>query len=118
MSIPDQLKKINAWVLVGVCLVLGLGLGFGSLTFSAFEAQKQPIRVDSSRIAVAEEGKAGVPVSVTEDQKVVVSKSGTKYHLLTCPGAKTILEKNRVYFESPAAAQNAGFTLAANCIIK
>lgn len=118
MSIPDQLKKINAWVLAGPCLVLGLTLGFGSLTLSAFEGQNQPIRVDSSRVVTVEEGKAAMSVGVAKHQQVVASKSGTKYHLLTCPGAKAILEKNRVYFESPAAAQKAGFTLAANCKIK
>jgi hypothetical protein len=121
MSIPDQLKKINAWALGAVCLILGMSLGFGSFKLSAFEGQKQAIRVDSSRVVTAEQGKIGDSSAATtqsKSQRVVASKSGTKYHFLTCPGAKTIAEKNRKYFESPEAAQKAGFTLAANCKMK
>lgn len=46
---------------------------------------------------------------------VVVSKSGTKYHLLDCPGALQIKEENRVEFEDIEAAEAAGYTPAANC---
>lgn len=47
--------------------------------------------------------------------KVVASKSGTKYHLLTCPGAQQIKEENKLYFDSPALARAAGYTPASNC---
>lgn len=46
---------------------------------------------------------------------VVASKSGTKYHLLTCPGAKQIKPENKITFASPEAAEAAGYTKAANC---
>jgi hypothetical protein len=45
----------------------------------------------------------------------VASKSGTKYHLLWCPGAKTIKESNKVYFSSKEEAESAGYQPAANC---
>ncbi len=48
-------------------------------------------------------------------QKLVASKSGSKYHFAWCPGAKQIKEANKVYFDSPAAARAAGYTPAANC---
>lgn len=47
--------------------------------------------------------------------EVVASKSGTKYHLPTCSGAKSIKPENLVTFESIAAAEAAGYTPAANC---
>lgn len=47
--------------------------------------------------------------------KLVASRSGTKYHLLTCSGAKTIKEENKIYFDSIAQAQAAGYSPAANC---
>lgn len=47
--------------------------------------------------------------------EVVASKSGSKYHLPTCPGAKQIKPENIISFESPVAAQAAGYTPAANC---
>lgn len=46
---------------------------------------------------------------------VVASKSGTKYHLPDCPGAKQMKEENKVWFDSATAATAAGYTPAANC---
>jgi len=47
--------------------------------------------------------------------RVVASKGGTKYHLLTCSGASTIKETNKIYFDSIEQAKAAGYTPAANC---
>ena len=47
--------------------------------------------------------------------EVVASKSGSKYHLPTCPGAKQIKPDNLISFESVPAAEAAGYTPAANC---
>jgi Metal binding domain of Ada len=47
--------------------------------------------------------------------EVVASKSGTKYHLPTCSGAKTIKPENLITFVSRAEAEAAGYTPAANC---
>jgi hypothetical protein len=47
--------------------------------------------------------------------EVVTSKSGTKYHLLDCPGASQIKDENKVYFTSTETAKAAGYTAAANC---
>ena len=46
---------------------------------------------------------------------VVASRSGTKYHLQTCPGAKQIKEANKITFSSIEEAKAAGYTAAANC---
>lgn len=46
---------------------------------------------------------------------VIASKSGSKYHLPNCPGAKQIKEANKVEFDSVEAAEAAGYTPAANC---
>lgn len=47
--------------------------------------------------------------------KFVASKSGTKYHLLTCPGAKTIKDTNKIYFTTVQEAESAGYAKASNC---
>ena len=47
--------------------------------------------------------------------QVVASKSGSKYHLPTCPGAKQIKPDNLISFPSTAAAEAAGYSPAANC---
>lgn len=45
----------------------------------------------------------------------VASKSGTKYHLPWCSGAKRIKEENKVYFKTKEEAESAGYTPASNC---
>lgn len=77
-----------------------------------------PTGVDS--FTPANENKAqSIPTSErtnsAEQVSVVASKSGTKYHLLTCPGAKQIKPENKITFTSPEAAEAAGYTKAANC---
>lgn len=47
--------------------------------------------------------------------QLVASKSGTKYHLSTCPGASQIKEENKIYFDSIESAEAAGYSPAANC---
>ncbi len=54
-------------------------------------------------------------VETVPEKKYVGSKSGTKYHLLTCPGAKTIKEANKIYFSSKEDAQKNGYSPAGNC---
>jgi hypothetical protein len=46
---------------------------------------------------------------------VVGSKTGTKYHLPDCPGAKRIKPANLITFDSVAAANAAGYSPASNC---
>jgi hypothetical protein len=58
---------------------------------------------------------SAVVPAVQAAPKYVGSRSGTKYHLLWCPGAKTIKESNKVYFVSKEEAKKAGYQPAANC---
>ena len=58
---------------------------------------------------------AAAPLGEPKAAVVVGSKSGTKYHLPDCPGAKRIKPENLVSFETIAAAKAAGYTAAANC---
>ncbi len=125
MSILDWAKKINTRVLVGVILFLGLSLGLGLVKISAFSAQKEPVRISYDNVVIAASVAGAVQLDSPESAgeqgampagaTLVASKSGTKYHLLDCPGAKTIAEKNKIYFKSIAEAVAAGYTPAANC---
>lgn len=56
--------------------------------------------------------------AILENEKavqVVGSRSGTKYHLPTCPGAAQIKDENKIVFETIVAAKAAGYSPAANC---
>ena len=118
MSILDTAKKINIWGLVAVCFVLSVGLVVGTMKISAFSAQKTPIRIDSSKVVnteplLASEVTDGTKVA--DQTSVVASKTGSKYHLPDCPGAKQIIEKNKIVFLSINEAERAGYTPASNC---
>lgn len=56
-----------------------------------------------------------VTAEETSTGTLVGSKSGTKYHLPTCPGAKQIKEENKIYFSDTKEAEAAGYKPAANC---
>lgn len=45
----------------------------------------------------------------------VASKTGSKYHHRSCPGAKQIKPENQVWFVTATEATAAGYTKAANC---
>lgn len=49
------------------------------------------------------------------DGEVIASKSGSAYHLPSCPGAQKIKEENRIVFATVAEARKAGYHPAANC---
>ena len=58
---------------------------------------------------------AAAPLAEPKTAAVVGSKSGKKYHLPDCPGAKRIKPENLLSFETIDAAKAAGYTPAANC---
>ena len=56
-----------------------------------------------------------IPLQPSTEKKYVGSKTGTKYHLLTCAGAKTIKDTNKIYFSSKDDAEKQGYKPASNC---
>ncbi|MEY3784545.1 MAG: hypothetical protein RLZZ230_867 [Candidatus Parcubacteria bacterium] len=54
-------------------------------------------------------------VKIPTSGQLVASRSGTKYHLTSCPGAKQIKEANKIYFDTVDKARAAGYTPASNC---
>lgn len=75
----------------------------------------EPIRIshDESSITPAATGVRSVPL----DARVVVSKnsSSKKYHYSWCGSGNRIKEENKVWYETAALAESAGYTLAGNC---
>ncbi len=79
------------------------------------QAKTDPASVDNSTESTGDKSSTRDFNDVKEVGKVVASKSGTKYHLLTCPGAKQIKEANKIYFDTVEQAKAAGYSPAANC---
>ena len=129
MSIPEQVgegkrrgSRIPADLLVILILLLccSAAFGFGVLAGKEMEKGKdggklwieelsKEGRVLPAAAAVATEPPA--PITGT----YVASKTGTKYHLPGCSGAKRIKEENKVWFETKEQAAAAGYEPAANC---
>lgn len=113
----DELYTLFLVVLVGVA---AFGLGQASVVEDARKnplgttAQSQQTATGSVLPISTTATTTSVGDSVTSGM-YVASKSGSKYHLPWCGGAKQIKEANKVWFATKEAAEDAGYTPAANC---
>lgn len=103
----DKIKEILAddSIFYSILLILigVVSFGLGRMTILADQTEATAVVIDSSK---AEE---------TVDPQVVVSKNGTKYHYLWCPGASQMKEENKLFFPNEEAAIEAGYEPASNC---
>ena len=121
--LADDTLYFSALLLIVSVASFGLGRQSVSLTEDGKKVENeasiatfapQKIVATSTPTKSPENQPADTPVA--EKTAVVVgSKSGTKYHLPTCSGAKRIKPENLISFETIAAAEAAGYTPAANC---
>lgn len=120
----EKLKSflLNDQLFYGIIVILVALASFGLGRASVAEVGEN---LPQNELSLASEPRANRPVveatSVTEMAKpaapgaLVASKSGTKYHVETCPGAKQIKEENKIFFTSVIEAEAAGYKPAANC---
>ncbi len=106
----DALFMVLLMLLVGV---VSFGLGRHSVVGSTV----QQVSSGPAGVIFTDNSLPFVPVLPTGQEKflLIASRSGTKYHLTSCPGAAQIKEENKLYFDSIALAEAAGYTPAANC---
>ena len=92
----------------------GGGLAAVSMTYTEVPKAKEP---DLAPVKNKPIKKTTIEEKLPESASspLVASKSGTKYHLTTCPGAGRIKEENKIYFSTTNEAEAAGYTPAANC---
>jgi hypothetical protein len=122
--------------IVLVIILIGLA-GFGLGKLSALEKGRESVQIKPAQftaiVASSTNSEKPTPVTVpkTEAQVpmsaaamiagenakglLVASKTGKRYHFPWCAGAAQISEKNKIWFDSYAAAQSVGYTAAANC---
>jgi hypothetical protein len=87
-------------------------LEIGAQKASGIQSQSTANKQSASSSAKSDQN--SVPATVGTNS-YVASKNGTKYHLITCPGAKQIKEENKIYFSTKEEALKAGYTPASNC---
>jgi hypothetical protein len=114
----EKFKSLMAIDAVFVSLLLILvavaSFGLGRLSVvveSGVEQSDRGIEIIESASVLNNKASLMEGVALT----VVASKSGSKYHLPTCPGADQIKASNKIIFESIIDAEAAGYTPAANC---
>lgn len=118
---------------ITIILVASLAFGLGRLSVIG---KREPIKIEYDQTLNENQPKqvtqtsspTGLTASVInttsklnssnsnqEESTVVASKNGVRYHYLHCSGVKQIKEENKIVFSSPQMAEEAGYTLAANC---
>jgi hypothetical protein len=120
----DKFKLLLAddAVFYSLLLVLVAGASFGLGRYSAVEAPLAPVHPQITLSQVPVSAAAAITADPREPalssstaHAYVASKTGSKYHLPSCPGASQIKEENKIYFASKEEAQRAGYAPAANC---
>ena len=133
MSIPDlqqagkeRVRRIPADMLVVLILVLSCTAAFALGVLAGKEMEQgsggDKVWVEQlskseglpAAVASAPPAESAVPAPQKEG-KYVASKSGSKYHLPSCSGAKRIKEENKVWFDTKEQAAAAGYGPASNC---
>jgi hypothetical protein len=121
----SKIESLRTEFLTAVLLILVALGAFGLGRLSALESSRPEVKILSAS-ALRSEGdiietnndeinnKASTP-PLNEGGKVIASKTGTKYHLPWCSGAKTIKEENKIWFDSYQDARDAGYLPASNC---
>lgn len=129
MNMYDKIKPLLKddalfyGILVVLIAICSFGLGRWSVSTQSAKIALLPATVSYSMATSSKKidaaSSTAVPTNTpspqTGKEKYVASVNGTKYHLLTCPGASEIKEENKIYFATKAEAEAAGYTPAANC---
>ncbi|QQG37568.1 MAG: hypothetical protein HYS26_02985 [Candidatus Kaiserbacteria bacterium] len=106
LKIKNMAEDLLAdWGIVAIVFLVALA-SFGLGRLSSLQEERTAVSIRSASMQVAAMSAGGL---------VVASRSGSTYHYPWCPGADTILERNKVWFVDEAAAKAAGLTPARNC---
>ncbi len=108
-------EKLKSWMLDDVVfyslLIVGVGVVAFGLGRHSVQNTQQVATATGIQIMQNPESETTEKTGIT----VIASRSGTKYHLPSCPGALQIKSENKVEFTSIEAAEAAGYTPSANC---
>ena len=131
MSIKDNWKKIKGRIdfdevlekntfLTALMIIVAL-ISFGMGRLSGLETARKNVEIDFPK---GQEASAFLGTFATTTPKApsvktsgvyVASKNGTKYYLPSCASSKRISVTNRIWFDTKAEAETAGYSPAANC---
>jgi hypothetical protein len=79
------------------------------------EEQGRAVATTSAEMLPSGGGPAAAAATIPVTGTYMASKSGSKYYLPSCSGAKRIKEENEVWFKTKEEAEKAGYGPAAGC---
>lgn len=112
-TLEQRLQPLIMPVLVALVGLAAFGLG--RLSVGQGSSPRLVINAPTQTAAVVQGAAAPAAALAAGKGAYVASKSGTKYYLPSCGGVGRIKEENKVWFDSVAEAQAAGYEPAANC---
>ncbi len=119
LGLLDQVPR-DVLVVAIVVLSASAAFGLGYLTGkdagrgSGISVTQMPL-TDSLPAAAGATSEVSPPALLPAGGQYVASKTGTRYYLPWCGGARTIKDENKIWFDSKAQAEAAGYAPAANC---
>ena len=103
-------------LLILLVAITSFGLGRWSSVEPTAVSQPAAVATESRRsLEVTRETSVVNSNDSTSEPQLVASKNGSKYHYLWCPGAQQMNDENKIFFDSVAEAEAAGYEPAANC---
>lgn len=118
-KIKDLISRIeepSIYLAVLIILVAFISFGLGRLSF--FEEKRPDVKINMPMQAgeTVVNNASAVSTILPTANSVVASKNGTKYYFSWCTGISRISAQNKVTFSSAKEAEQAGYTIASNCI--
>lgn len=127
-KIGEWLRHNQADIAIVIGFILVTVIAFGAGRLSAPPVVKNPVVIEDSTASPAINllGNVSQPISnsvgqvtgispVSQQGMFIASKGGTKYHWPWCSYGEKIKETNKIWFNSEAEAQQAGYSPCA-CI--
>jgi hypothetical protein len=116
--LPERLDQPRIKAAIEACIYIFLSITAFSLGQMSVATEHPSVTLNSShRVSEVQPLiiSAAKNTSTTAEGKIVASKKGKRWHYTWCPGAATISDKNKRWFKTEAAAEQAGYTKASNC---
>lgn len=100
-------KENDLFIVLVLILVAIIGFALGRISAIKYSSQ---YKINASSVDMPNLETLNQPASA-----FVGSKEGSVYHLISCPGAKSIKQENKIFFGDEEEAKRAGYRPAANC---
>ncbi|MDD2730508.1 MAG: Ada metal-binding domain-containing protein [Candidatus Portnoybacteria bacterium] len=110
-KIGDWIKRNQADIALVIGFILVALIAFGAGRLTAPETVKNPLVVEQPFPETVSQAGAGQGNRAENAQgQFVASRGGTKYHWPWCSYAEKIKDENKIWFNSEAEAQAAGYS--------